>query len=279
MNRRQKHIYNRARNKGRVGFKAAFGVPTLGRLGRILDSLLSGFGLASGAAFVAAALLVIGAGIAAATPIPDMTQAGGWAVLATTTALSYLLLFGKGIYSAVFDPEITLPSDCEYRADMVLSNVHSIGEKSKNDLIKNDPDAMDLVKKAYAVYDDYVWSLHSLSEADPKGFPAAYVEARAGKSNDPYISRIREVLLMGQGLGKVDATLSSLISEQETAIALEARRKVVEERLGSDIQGGAITMANKEVLDDSLSKIKLREDIKKKSSRELEEYLDKLEIS
>lgn len=146
-----------------------------------------------------------------------------------------------------------------------------------------DYDTQALVTKACKLYDDFLLGLEKVHGSDPKTFERIYklvsrnpqLLKREGLSNDPYALWLQDVLAAVGTLHQVDRDLDGLIRTHVHAQDLERRARAALEAAEQNFASEVNLTRNQ--ITDSLGEIKLREEIKKKSSLELEEFVKTLE--
>lgn len=187
-------------------------------------------------------------------------------------------------------------------ATKLISEIETL---AKNSIILNDNDASDLASSAAELYDNFIFDLHLLFKEAPEAFAALYLETKSETPLTPAASFLKGLFSSLDVLSQVKDDLNRIIQadgikklalEKAKEERLEAERKIAAEaqeqaellaifqaeeaRIESEAKLEAFTLGRssrssslKSSIEESLAEVKLRDEIKERSSREVEEFI------
>lgn len=213
--------------------------------------------------------------------LPALSSSGFCAILLAGLLFGFLVLAPMMAKSEL--KALTLPSIAEREVFKATIVITKIKEQADNPVIANDPEAFLLAKGACKLYDDCLLSLSELARRDQRSFENFFAQEELKDSNSPKVmvlkdprdrefsAWIKEAMGALDTLTRINEDLETLILTHDQAQELQLRAQAV---LGAQKSSTVKAVSStQKSLEESLDELKLREEIKKKSSLEIEEFL------
>lgn len=207
--------------------------------------------------------------------------------MSPTFFFTALGLLGSSFLALVASPDVSnwlrsihLPEFLESKLADARNAAQSIARNAKSPLIKADPEALTLAKEAGKLYDNLLLDLETIMNADPNGFRRSFMSIESERKDksmndqedeDSYTAWLKETLTAIPTLIEINSNLKEIVASRLEEQTLQARAKALQ-----DTQKKRVASSRPKI-EESLGSIKLREDIRKKSSLELAQFVSSLE--
>lgn len=218
-------------------------------------------------------------------PLPAFTLTSfAFTFFSLTSVAGSLLAWATQAFN---ETQLPILNDLRWYAADAERSARMIGDLVKHPLMRDDEHIFSIAKEAVTLYDSILWDFHEISVSDPEGLAAHCHRSNltsyqlASDNIKLYSPKLAQALSSIETLSSVEQQLIE-ISDKKLAqeAANEREREELHQLRAREIRNekGSIKEVEtvRTTLEESLKDLKLREDIKDKSFREVKDYLKDL---